>query len=70
MQGFGEHNKTTLVYACKIGDADYMEEILFQQDGYVNKDELLQKATAWAKNNGYDRVRVHVIDLNTPPNFG
>lgn len=61
--------KETLLYGCKIGEPDYMEEILYQCKGYVNKDEVMAKGTQWAKNNGYDRLRISVIDLSTPPNF-
>lgn len=61
--------KETLLYGCKIGQPDYMEEILYQCKGYVNKDEVMAKSTQWAKDNGYDRLRISVIDLSTPPNF-
>ena len=61
--------KETLLYGCKIGQPDYMEEILYQCKGYVNKDEVMAKGTQWAKDNGYDRIRISVIDLSTPPNF-
>jgi hypothetical protein len=61
--------KETLLYGCKIGEPDYMEEILYQCKGYVNKDEVMAKGTQWAKNSGYDRLRISVIDLSTPPNF-
>ena len=46
-----------------------MEEILYECKGYTNKDELLAKGEAWAKNNGYDRLRISVIDLSIVPNF-
>lgn len=59
----------TLLYACKIGDPDYMEEILFQCKGYTNLEELKTKGEKWAQENGYDRVRISVIDLSTPPDF-
>ena len=59
----------TLLYGCKIGEPKYMEEILYECKGYTNKDELLAKGEAWAKNNGYDRLRISVIDLSIVPNF-
>jgi hypothetical protein len=59
----------TLLYGCKIGEPNYMEEILYQCKGYTNKQELLSKGQEWAKNNGYDRLRVSVIDLSIAPNF-
>lgn len=59
----------TLLYGCKIGDADYMEEVLYQCKGYVNKEELLKNGEVWANKNGYDRLRISVIDLNVAPDF-
>ena len=59
----------TLLYGCKIYEADHMEEILYQCKGYTNQEELLKKGQEWAKNNGYDRLRISVIDLSIAPNF-
>jgi hypothetical protein len=59
----------TLLYGCKIGEPNYMEEILYQCKGYTNKDELLAKGKEWADKNGYDRLRISIVDLSTPPNF-
>ena len=59
----------TLLYAVKKGEPDYMEEILYACKGYTNLDELKTKGEYWAKENGYDRVRISVVDLDTPPNF-
>ena len=59
----------TLLYGCKIGEPSYMEEILYQGKGYVNKDELMTKGKEWAAKNGYDRLRISVVDLSSPPNF-
>lgn len=61
--------KETLLYGCKITDPDYMEEILYAQKGYVNKTELLTHAEKWAKENGYNRLRISVIDLSVKPDF-
>ena len=59
----------TLLYGCKIGEPNYMEEILYECKGYTNQKELLKKGQEWAKNNGYDRLRISVIDLSIAPNF-
>lgn len=59
----------TLLYGCKIGEPSYMEEILYQCKGYTDKEELMNKGQQWAQKNGYDRLRISVIDLSTPPNF-
>lgn len=61
--------KETLLYGCKINAPKYMEEILYQCKGYTNKKELMKKGKKWAKVNGYDRLRIFVIDLTQKPNF-
>lgn len=59
----------TLLYGCKIGKPDYMEEILYQCKGYTNETELMAKGNSWAKANGYDRLRISKIDLSVKPDF-
>lgn len=59
----------TLLYGCKIGEPNYMEEILYQCKGWVNKDEVMAKGKIWAEKNGYDRLRISIVDLSIPPNF-
>lgn len=59
----------TLLYGCKVGEPNYMEEILYQCKGYVNHDEVMNKGKEWAAKNGFDRLRISVIDLSIPPNF-
>jgi len=61
--------KETLLYGCKIGQPNYMEEILYECKGYVNHNEVMSKGKEWAEKNGYDRLRISVIDLSIPPNF-
>lgn len=61
--------KETLLYGCKIDDPNYMEEILYECKGYVNHEELMKKGNEFAAKNGYDRLRIAVIDLGTPPDF-
>ena len=53
----------TILYGCKINEPIYMEEILYQCKGYVNKKELLNKAKEHANKYGYNRLRVAEIDL-------
>jgi len=62
-------NTETLLYGCKIDQPDHMEEILYQCKGYTNKEELMAKGQEWAEKNGYNRLRIHTVDLSTPPNF-
>lgn len=53
----------TLLYGCKIGEPNYMEEILYHCKGYTNKEQLMSKGKKWAKENGYDRLRITEINL-------
>ena len=59
----------TILYGCKIGQPNYMEEILYQCKGYTNKEKLMAKGKEWAKANGYDRLRITEIDLMQKPDF-
>jgi hypothetical protein len=59
----------TLLYACKIGEPNYMEEILYQCKGYTNEKDLMEKGKDWAEKNGYDRLRIIKINLLEKPNF-
>jgi hypothetical protein len=59
----------TLLYACKIGEPNYMEEILYHCKGYTNEKDLMQKGKDWAEKNGYDRLRIIKINLLEKPNF-
>lgn len=61
--------KETLLYGCKIGEPSYMEEILYECKGWVNKDELMSKGKEFAAKYGYDRLRISVIDLSIKPDF-
>jgi len=61
--------KITLLYGCKVGESDYMEEILYECKGYVNEDKLMTRAEKWAKENNYNRLRVTISNLSEQPNF-
>lgn len=63
------HTTETILWGCKLNQPDYMEEILYQCKGYTNLDDLLNKGNQWAKNNGYNRIRISVIELNKKPDF-
>jgi hypothetical protein len=59
----------TILYGCKIGEPNYMEEILYHCKGYTNKEKLMTKGREWAKANGYDRLRITEINLMDKPDF-
>lgn len=52
-----------ILWAVKIGDPDYAEQIL------TDKPERFEAAKQWAKANGFDRFRISEIDLDTKPDF-
>jgi len=62
-------NTETLLIGCKINQPDYMEEILYQCKGYVNKEKVMAKGKEWALKNNYNRLRITEINLAVPPNF-
>jgi len=55
--------KEQVLYGTKRGQPDYMEDII------STKPENFKRATTWAKENGYDRLRVAAIDLSIKPDF-
>jgi len=55
--------KETILWATKIGDPDYCEQLI------TNNPEHIAKAKKWALANGYDRIRIAIIDLSTPIDF-
>lgn len=55
--------KEKVLFATKIGDPNWKEDFI------TDKENEIEAATAWCKANGYDRIRVAVIDLSTPPDF-
>ena len=72
MRNLAKHQTSqteTLLYGCKVGQPDYMEDILYSCQGYTNIETLLKKGEEWAKINNYDRLRISIVDLSTPPNF-
>lgn len=55
-------DKETILYATKIGEPDYMEQIITTHKDRINE------ATEWAEQNGFDRIRVFEYD-GSAPNF-
>ncbi len=71
-------NKNLLIYS----DTDYTHAVNYRNlynapitlnfDDKHNRTKYILSAVDgenWAKNNGYDRLRISVIDLSIPPNF-
>ena len=53
----------TILYAVKIGNDDWQEEIITTQGA---RPGVLAKARAWAESQGYDRFRVWTFDGSAP----
>lgn len=56
-------NPETILYGTKIGEPDYMEQIITADAAKI------AEATEWAKENGFDRLRIFEWD-GSAPNFG
>ena len=56
--------KQKVLWATKIGAPDYDEQLITEVEARI------PDASAWAKANGFDRLRVATIDLSVPPQFG
>ena len=54
-----------VLWAHKIGDEDYVENIITETDD----TEHLKAAAVWAVANGFTRLRIQELDLTTPPDF-
>jgi len=57
-------SKVKILWATKIGNPDWQEELI------TEFEVKIPFAKIWAKNNGYDRLRVSEIDLRDKPDFG
>lgn len=55
--------KQTILYGVKIGEPNYMEQIISIYPAEFTK------AKKWATDNGFDRFRIAEIDLTTLPDF-
>lgn len=53
----------TILYAVKIGNADWQEEIITTNGA---EPGVLEKARAWAESQGYDRFRVWTFNGDAP----
>lgn len=53
-----------VLWAVKIGAPDWAEDVITEHE------DQIEAASAWAKANGYDRLRVAEVDLGSPPEFG
>jgi hypothetical protein len=52
-----------VLWGVKKGDADWKEQII------TENEQQNENAKKWAIANGFDRFRIQMIDLSTPPDF-
>jgi hypothetical protein len=52
-----------VLWGVKKGDADWKEQII------TENEQQIENAKKWAVDNGFDRFRIQMIDLSTPPDF-
>lgn len=53
----------TILFAVKIGNPDWDEEVLTEHKCRI------KEAMEWGKANGYHKFRIAKIDMDTPPEF-
>ncbi len=53
----------TVLYGVRIENEDWQEEII------TTNAAKIHEASAWAKANGFDRLRIAKIDLSVAPDF-
>lgn len=52
-----------LLWGTRKGEPDYMEQLI------TEREDRIEAATQWAKDNGFDRIRVSTWD-GSAPNWG
>jgi hypothetical protein len=52
-----------VLFAVKENEPDYMEQLI------TDKEERIEAAKNWCKENGFDRLRIAEIDMNEKPDF-
>jgi len=52
-----------ILFAVKIGDEDWQEQLVTEQE------EQVEAASQWARSHGFDRLRIADIDLTKKPWF-
>ena len=59
--------KEIVLWATKVGDENWKEQIITTCK--TSEIEKIDKAMHWAKNNGFGRFRVNMVNLSDLPNF-
>lgn len=59
--------KEQVIRAVKKGHEDWQEEVIYS--GPPLSKEMHEKCAKWIDDNGFDRMRVSVLDLTVPPDF-
>lgn len=53
-----------ILFAVRIGNEDWQEQLI------TENEHRIEAASAWARENGFDRLRIAEIDLSAPLDFG
>lgn len=59
-----------VLWGTRKGNEDWQEELITTAAPTSEGKAKLEKAKVWAKQNGFDRLRVSRNDSNVPPKFG
>jgi hypothetical protein len=52
-----------VLWATKKGDEDWQEQLITEQE------DKIEQAARWAKENGFDRLRISNVNLSERPDF-
>jgi hypothetical protein len=58
-----------VLYAIRKGEEDWQEELITTADVTPEGEGKLEKAKAWAKQQGFDRFRIAKFNPDVPPDF-
>ncbi len=54
-----------VLWATKKGEQSWMEQVITS----TTSEAHLEKAKQWALSNGFDRLRVSILDMSQKPDF-
>lgn len=52
-----------VLFATRVNQPDWEEQLITEYE------ERIPAAIEWAKNNGFDRIRIAVLDMSIKPDF-
>lgn len=63
------NNKELILWANKTGSEDWEADLITTAPDTAEGKAKIEKASAWAKSNGFDRIRLSKNDASVAPDF-